>query len=197
MNIEYKGFIGVYQDVYPDGYCQHIINEFERFRVSGAGKNRQESENFPKHKKDDILMFLNIKTNTMLDFNNNNSKDMFFKGLQDCYDLYTEQFSVLKDARINGNTIKVQRTDSGCGYHVWHAEQGNNNTERVLVYMLYLNTLSENDGGETEFLYQKLRLKPKENTMVIWPAAFTHAHRGNVVLGNQSKYIVTGWFNYD
>jgi len=33
--------------------------------------------------------------------------------------------------------------------------------------------------------------------MLLWPATFTHAHRGNPVLGEQSKYIVTGWFYYE
>jgi hypothetical protein len=61
-----------------------------------------------------------------------------------------------------------------------------------LVYSAYLNTIEE--AGETEFLYQKLRVAPKENTVVIWPAAFTHTHRGNVVHGDKSKYIITGWF---
>jgi hypothetical protein len=63
--------------------------------------------------------------------------------------------------------------------------------------MLYLNTLELNEAGETEFLYQQTRLQPQKNTMVVWPAAFTHAHRGNVVHGTNCKYIVTGWFYYD
>jgi hypothetical protein len=63
--------------------------------------------------------------------------------------------------------------------------------------MLYLNTLEPESAGETEFLYQQTRIQPVENTMILWPAAYTHAHRGNTVFGNTSKYIVTGWFYYD
>jgi hypothetical protein len=123
---------------------------------------------------------------------------MIFNGLQQCFEDYTEEFSVLKDGKIHGTAMKMQRTDSGGGYHIWHGEQGNGvHAERVLVYMLYLNDLGESDGGETEFLYQRTRIRPEENKMVVWPAAFTHAHRGNAVLGEQSKYIVTGWFYYE
>jgi hypothetical protein len=94
--------------------------------------------------------------------------------------------------------MKMQRTSPGGGYHVWHGEQGNNaRAERVLVYMLYLNTLEPDAAGETEFLYQQKRLRPQENTMILWPAAYTHAHRGNVVHGDKDKYIVTGWFYYE
>lgn len=198
MNAEYKDFIAIYRGVYPDGYCQHLINEFERLVESGAGRNRQRSEGAPKHNKNDMQLGLNFGVHTAADFNNASASRVFFDGLQRCYDEYTEQFSVLKDGNIRGTAMKMQRTDPGGGYHVWHAEQGNKeHAERVLVYMLYLNNLGEQDGGETEFLYQRLRIRPETNTLIIWPASYTHTHRGNTVLGGQSKYIVTGWFYYD
>ena len=94
--------------------------------------------------------------------------------------------------------MKLQKTFSGGGYHQWHHEQGNKGTgNRGLVYMLYLNTLPKEANGETEFLVQQRRINPVENTMLLWPASFTHTHRGNPVYGNNSKYIVTGWFCYE
>lgn len=198
MNADYKDFIAIYRDVYPDGYCQHLIKEFDRLVDSGAGSNRQRSEGTPKHRKNDMQLGLNFGVHAAAPFNDSPSTKVFFDGLQKCYDDYTDLFSVLKDASIHGTAMKMQRTDPGGGYHVWHGEQGNkDHAERVLVYMLYLNTIGEQDGGETEFLYQRLRLRPEENTMIVWPAAYTHAHRGNTVLGGTSKYIVTGWFYFD
>jgi len=198
MNIEYKDFIAIYRDVYPEGYCQHLIREFERLIESGAGVNRQRGEGAVKHSKDDMQIGLNFGVHTAAQFNDTAATRVFFDGLQKCYDNYTEQFSVLKDGNIRGTAMKMQRTDPGGGYHVWHAEQGNKaHAERVLVYMLYLNDLGEQDGGETEFLYQRLRVRPEENSVILWPAAYTHTHRGNTVLGDESKYIVTGWFYYD
>lgn len=198
MNAEYKDFIAVYQNLYPEGYCQHLINEFERLVESGAGIDRKRNEGALKHRKDDTQLFLNIGMHSVADFNGVSSTKLFFDGLQHCYDQYTDQFSVLRDSNIRGTAMKMQRTEPGGGYHLWHAEQGNKeHAERVLVYMLYLNDLGVQDGGETEFLYQRLRLRPEANTMILWPAAYTHAHRGNTVLGDKSKYIVTGWFYYD
>lgn len=198
MNAEYKDFIALYRGVYPDGYCQHLINEFERLVKSGAGIDRQRSEGAPKHAKSDMQLGLNIGVHTVADFNELPATQIFFDGLQRCYNAYTEQFSILKNDRICGTAMKMQRTDPGGGYHIWHGEHGNGeHAERVLVYMLYLNTLAKEDAGETEFLYQQRRLNPEENTMVLWPAAFTHAHRGNTVFGERSKYIVTGWFYYE
>jgi hypothetical protein len=198
MNAEYKDFIAIYRDVYSEGYCQHLIKEFDRLVESGAGYNRQQSEGVAKHRKNDMQLALNFGMHNVADFNGQRAVTEFFNKLQQCYDAYTNEFSVLKDAKIYGTAMKMQRTDPGGGYHVWHAEQSNgDHAERVLVYMLYLNTLTPEEAGETEFLYQQRRLQPTENTMVLWPATFTHAHRGNTVFGERSKYIVTGWFYYE
>lgn len=198
MNANYKDFIATYTDVFPEKYCEHLISEFERLVTGGAGINRQNGEGADRHQKDDMQLGLNIKVHNTLQFNNKDTVDVFFDGLQQCYEAYTNNYSVLKNGKIRASTMKMQRTSPGGGYHIWHGEQGNNaQANRVLVYMLYLNTLEPNEAGETEFLYQRTRLQPQKNTMVVWPAAFTHAHRGNVVHGTNCKYIVTGWFYYD
>lgn len=198
MRAEFKDFIGSFHDLYPEGYCKHLISEFERLVQSGAGSNRQQSEGAAKHRKNDMQLGLNFGVHNVAAFEGKNATDLFFAGLQKCYDVYAEQYSILKNDKITGTAMKMQRTDPGGGYHVWHSEQGNGeHSARVLAYMVYLNTLEPEEAGETEFLYQQCRIKPQENLMLIWPAAFTHAHRGNTVFGQRSKYIVTGWFYYE
>jgi hypothetical protein len=198
MNIKYEDFIGIYENVYPEGYCQHLINEFERLKGAGAGSNRQRGEGAKAHDKNDYQIGLNIKNHNAEPFQDKNVVDFFFAGLQSCYENYTEKFSVLSNGNVRATVMKMQRTSSGGGYHVWHGEQGNGeHANRVLVYMLYLNTLPAKNCGETEFLYQQKRYNPTENTMILWPASYTHAHRGNPVYGDDAKYIVTGWFYYD
>ena len=68
------------------------------------------------------------------------------------------------------------------------------NVSRSLAWIIYLNDVPEGEG-ETEFLYQGLRVTPKQGTLVMWPAQFTHTHRGNPVY-NCTKYIATGWIEY-
>jgi len=199
MNTEYIEHIALYKDVYPEGYCQHLISEFNRLEEGGVGSNRQANEGTLRHIKDDHHMFVNLRNHTLLNFGKTDSCDLFFDGLQHCYDDYTNKYSVLRDnGKIRASIMKMQRTSPGGGYHVWHCEQGPEaNANRVVVYMLYLNDIAPQDGAETEFLYQRKRFSPTENTMLLWPAAYTHAHRGNPVLGSTHKYIVTGWFYYD
>ena len=59
--------------------------------------------------------------------------------------------------------------------------------------MMYLNDID--DEGGTEFFYQKRKVKPKKGRIVIWPADWTHTHRG-VTSMTQEKYIVTGWYSF-
>jgi len=198
MNGAYKDFIAIYRDVYPDGYCQHLIEQFDLLESNGAGVNRLKGENAQRHVKNDHQIGLSLKGHNIERFNDKPVTNIFFDGLQQCYESYAANYSVLTSGKIRASEMKMQRTAPGGGYHVWHCEQNSNEqAARVLVYMLYLNSLKSEDAGETEFLYQQTRISPQENTMIVWPAAFTHAHRGNTVFGENSKYIVTGWFYYD
>jgi len=77
------------------------------------------------------------------------------------------------------------------GFSGWHTEQGPEDAgNRSLVWMLYLNDVEK--GGETEFLYQGISVKPEAGRFVLWPAGVTHPHRGNPPYSN-TKYILTGW----
>tara|TARA_B100000131_G_scaffold82961_1_gene79940 strand:- start:43 stop:654 length:612 start_codon:yes stop_codon:yes gene_type:complete len=64
---------------------------------------------------------------------------------------------------------------------------------RLIAWMLYLNDVT--DGGETEFPTQDIKFKPKAGSMLMWPAYWTHPHRGLPSL-TEVKYIATGWFSF-
>lgn len=81
------------------------------------------------------------------------------------------------------------------GYPYWHSEvypqAGHNDAlHRMLLFMFYLNDVEE--GGETDFYYQQVSVKPKAGRIVIAPAYFTHTHRGCIPKSND-KYILTSW----
>ncbi len=195
INVQHKDFISVFSNVYPEGFCEHLVSEFERHEMSGAGLNRQQTDRVNKTTKDDLQLEISHTRFHFESFDDTNTKNLFFSGLQKCYESYVEKYSALEGIGTRCNNIKMQKTSSGGGYHVWHGEQGNDEqATRSLVYMLFLNSLPKEANGETEFLYQQRRINPVKNTMVLWPASFTHAHRGNPVFGDNNKYIVTGWF---
>ncbi len=92
--------------------------------------------------------------------------------------------------------INIQHYAPNGGYHNWHTERSSPAypiATRHLAFMTYLNDVE--DGGETEFFYQKTKVKPEKGLTLIWPADWTHTHRG-IPSPTQEKYIITGWFNY-
>ena len=46
MDIKYLDFIGMYSEVYPDGFCNHVINEFEKLITAGHCGNRSDVYTF-------------------------------------------------------------------------------------------------------------------------------------------------------
>jgi hypothetical protein len=196
MNSQYNNFIGMYQDVYPEGYCEHMINEFENKLIAGHCSNRKTYEGAPKFLKDDQFYFLNIRPHLSDNFGCRDNLEVFFSGLQECFDDYVSEYDVLNGSNIHCSEAKIQKTNPGAGYHVWHYEASSQETSsRILTYILYLNTLESDCAGETELLYQRMRIPPRKNSLIIFPAAYTHTHRGNVVFGDKAKYIITGWFH--
>lgn len=90
------------------------------------------------------------------------------------------------------NGINFQRYLPGEGFYDWHCEsEGMSN--RMLVFMVYLNTIKE--GGGTEFNYDIPNLSANEGDVAVWPAYWTHFHRG-IVAPKETKYILTGWYSY-
>jgi hypothetical protein len=104
--------------------------------------------------------------------------------------IYFDHFPILKSGRYFHLNCKFQRTRPGEGFHEWHFENGGEVPYRRLVTMLYLNTVDE--GGETEFLYLHRRIQARKGRLLVFPAGFTHTHRGNPPLSND-KYILTSW----
>ena len=85
----------------------------------------------------------------------------------------------------------IQRTQPGEHYH-WHIDGGSHEfSQRQLVALWYLNDVP-GPGGETEFLYQDIKIKPEQGKLIFFPPFWTHEHRG-VTLQQGIKYIATTW----
>lgn len=113
--------------------------------------------------------------------------------ISECWEHYSNKYFTLLSLEVETYNANIQRTLPGQGYHTWHAENDfktRASLPRVLATMMYLNDVD--DGGETEFLYQSKRFSPKKGRVLLWPAQFTHVHRGNPPLSGE-KYIITSW----
>ena len=120
----------------------------------------------------------------------------YYDTLAECLQLYlkkyneannTEKFKIIEP-------FKIQYYNKGQGYKVWHFENDGREhmAKRHLVFMTYLNDLK--DGG-TSFKYQNLTSPAKKGLTLIWPAYFTHTHKGQISF-DEEKYIITGWYSF-
>ena len=192
MNVTINKFVGIFENAFSKEYCERLIKAYDTAIEAGFGRTRQQDEAATKLQKADTQLYNNtgniqIPIPDIAEFNE------IFWGK--CYPIYEKEFAPLKESgKHSSYSFKMQKTNLREGYHIWHYESSSREySNRLLTWMLYLNDLEE--GGETEFLYQSMRVKPKQGTLLIWPAAFTHTHRGNPPLSNE-KYIVTGWTEF-
>ena len=86
---------------------------------------------------------------------------------------------------------QIQWYKPGEGYHKWHIDGAQmNSCDRAMVYMTYLNDVTE--GGGTMFYHQNVTTKAVKGKTLIFPAGYTHLHKGEISK-TQHKYIITGW----
>ncbi|MEN1960323.1 2OG-Fe(II) oxygenase [Luteimonas sp. MJ246] len=81
------------------------------------------------------------------------------------------------------------------GYPYWHCELYPHDPQAETLHRHLLWTVYLNDGfdaGETEFMFQQRKVKPRTGDLLIAPTAFTHTHRGNRPAGGD-KFIATSW----
>lgn len=184
----FDNFILHMENVFPDELCDEAIRIFNKAQEHGLTVNRQQQDNVDKLKKDDRALFTDW-TNAEHISITGEFNAIFW---QSVYSVYREKYSILDSFPKHSNySIKMQKTEPGEGYHMWHCENSDRGYQgRVLAYMWYLNDVEE--GGETEFLYYSKRIKPTKGGCLLWPAGFTHTHRGNPPLSN-TKYVMTGW----
>ena len=185
---EYSDFIGTYEHALDFDLCDDIISTFDYYHDIGGVYTEDDQFENSNAGRFDWAIDLYEMSGHMKSQPQQKVNDL----LSACLKEYTQVFGHMKEVPLYSITQKIQKTPAGGGYHVWHDESSSlQHSGRSLVWMIYLNDNFE--GGETEFLYYKKRIKPSRGTLLIWPAGLTHCHRGGLVLKG-TKYVATGWF---
>jgi hypothetical protein len=191
MTEEYIDFIGIYKNVISQDECLEFVEIIEKYLQSCDQNNVlhgvEQFGNVELGRHDySINGLVNLPYESLI----------IHKKLTECMYRYAHKYFPIKQLTASSKEVKIQKTPPRGGYHQWHCEQCCVNTSsRVLAWMVYLNDIPDGEG-ETEFIWQKLRIKPEAGKFLIWPAYFTHTHRGNPVY-SCDKYIATGWYTFD
>ena len=191
-----NNFIEIYDNALSNESCDYIVGCFEKFedkthigRLGGkVNIKKKDSTDLDLLKIEHLIPdFIFKELKTSLKKNLNNYFDKYKLRCPIEYGSPWESFSIYPYSVLAKKYIKNKQ-----GYHIWHADAGQTapNIFRQLVCMYYLNNV--NEGGETEFYHQKLKVKPTRGSLVIFPTFFTHLHKGNVPISND-KYILNFW----
>lgn len=182
---EYDDFIALWHKFIPDRLCDRIIEKMDYVMKTSleVGDGLDQFPHMSLGRSDKQIILNDFDADLTQEVN---------QYLKCCLKHYCNTYSQLLSVKLASYTIKGQRTSPGGGYHEWHYENAAASaSNRELVWTIYLNTMPDGEA-ETEFLYQRRRVRPKKGTVCVFPAGLTHVHKGNTVF-TEDKYILTGW----
>ena len=174
--------------------CDELIAYFE----ANKGKQKQGTLTGGKH---DIEAKNSIDLTVLpkeIALPENRCLQSYFEYLFDFYSDYSQQWPFLKTLvqKIEIGRFNIQRYEKNQHFQRIHTERDSiTNLHRLFAWMTYLNDVTPEDGGSTIFTHYGLELQPQKGQTLIWPAEWTHAHKGSI-LKNNSKYIITGWMHF-
>jgi hypothetical protein len=168
--------------------CKNLINFFENSKSKFEGKIG--NHKIDKLKKDSNEVSLDIFLQEPL------TKE-YIKNLSLVLEKYKEMYKYADNPHDSWGiteNFNIQKYLPNQGYYAYHTERsGLKNSLRHLTFMTFLNDVE--NGGETEWYYQKLKIKPETGLTLIWGTDWTFTHRG-IPSKTEKKYIVTGWYSY-
>ena len=193
--MEINDFIGQYPQSVGKDVCEKMIEHFEKVKqLPGIGEFGGANNSNRRNDEAGFFESITLHNDPGLRPVAKNIDD-FNQGLQSCFDKYTSSYALHQTLpALTSKVVKIHKVKPHEGYHAFHPEVGGmDSLDRCLVWLCYLNNVEE--GGETEFLYQGIKVQPEQGKMILWPAQWTHTHRGNPIY-NGLKYYATGWFMF-
>ncbi len=179
-------FIRAYDNTLNLEFCQQLIDVFEASPnkhqgVTSAGVVQ------PNKRSIDMFYDVNVQPFKQIDAILHASAvanfKLYFKEFERYFRTVTQKF--------DDTGFCFRKYEKNIGGFDEHSDVGGISTaNRALAFMWYLNDVEE--GGETEFIAQNIKIKPKAGRLAIFPANWTHLHKGNAAMSND-KYIVNSF----
>ena len=186
---ESNNFINQYY-LLDSSICDDLITLFKNSKNKSVAKTSRGVDKTIKDGIDCPLYIEDVKKSIIL--------QSYFKELNAMIEKYKTKYIFCNENHAQWGleeSFNIQKYKPTQAYHSWHSEiSGPINSKRHLVWMTYLNDVKQ--GGETEWFYQKTKIKPKKGLTVIWPTNWVFTHKGHTAV-DEDKYIFTGWYNYN
>lgn len=186
---QFKDLICEFKNSLDKDFCRNCILKFESDPKKHTGK---------------VLSGVNldIKKTTDLEISGNplwvKEDEHLYKNVKEKFAEYRakyresfnffDSFYDVKDTGYNMQKIKPGE------YYKWHHDSlSNNNRERLLTFIWYLNDVHV--GGHTEFI-DGTKIKPETGKLIFFPSTWTYVHQGSPPISN-TKYIIGGWITIE
>lgn len=114
-----------------------------------------------------------------------------FKAVQQATQIYAARHQIETDFRDIGYTVADFEPGRVTQEHIDHIH--GQSVFRLITMVLYLNEPGE--GGETYFVEQKQKVKPKKGRAVMFPPFYTHRHGS--LAASENRYILVTWMCSD
>ncbi len=168
----------------PPSFCEAVIERFE------ASPDQQHPGRVGQTESLDASV---KRTTDLVVSNKEDWRDVdavLFRSLASALQEFREAYPYFRGP-FKDLGYQVQRYLPG-EYYQWHIDGGSHAfSQRQLVALWYLNEVP-GPGGETEFLYQGIQVRPEQGKLVLFPPFWTHEHRA-ATLQTGVKYIATTW----
>ena len=179
--------------------CDEVLDFYNNNKSSQiSGTIGSDEKNDGSQNKFDPIVNVEAKKCTQLNIIPNAQELTLYNiHLQAILDDYKQKYKwadFVKTYDIIENMI-IQHYKPGEGFYKWHMQQNGyaNTVYRHLVFMTYLNDV---ENGGTEFYhFPDLKIQARKGLTLIWPAGWTHTHKG-VISNVDEKYIITGWYSF-
>jgi hypothetical protein len=168
----------------PPDFCREVIRRFE----ANPDYQRQGVVGQLGETRTDVKRTTDVVVSDKDDWKD--LDQIFFRSVSAALREFRERFEFFRGP-FKDIGYQVQRYLPGEFYR-WHVDGGSHQfSQRQLVALWYLNDVPA-PGGETEFLYQGLKVRPEEGKLILFPPFWTHEHRACEVVEGV-KYIATTW----
>lgn len=203
--MKFKDTIGVFKNAFTEKECNELSKRIDNVTMMGNVLTK-------------IKAKYNKNIRNCIDYNimgrNNPVDNNLTKLVNAKFNHFTEKYlsefphnDIYHHGRIvYGSTyfplFQIQKYKKMEGhYNAWHVEKESITSNRMFVYILYLNTVEE--GGQTGFLFKErkkdkdfFKVKPEVGKLIIHPCSWPYIHKGYMP-ESSDKYILTTWLQYE
>ena len=165
-----ENFILTVDDVFTKQECNNLINNFKKKLIKS---NNNLNYNFCDI---DIENFI------------------YLNELNNIIDLYVKKYPEINMTSSLWDLVNLRYKLFGKNkcFNIWHSEHSINYPYRVLSLQIYLS----NHNCGTEFYFNKKTILSKIGRVSIFPAYFTHTHKGQVCPDGNERSIITGYISF-